>query len=186
MIRLIRQIRVLKTNFATKHLRLTFIELESICVNRNFLLGDKNMTAKEHNKLLGIFLLVHGGIQAFVMLILALVYGVIGIGLTATARRSEDQFVGIFFLLAILFIAIFSLILVVPQLIGGWKVLKEKNNARTWGIVGSIVALLSFPLGTAAGVYGLWFLFGEEGKRFYLGGGNQPQMFNAPPPNNWR
>jgi hypothetical protein len=144
------------------------------------------MTAKEHNKLLGIFLLAHGGLQALVMIFISIVYGVIGAGIAATARRPEDQFVGVFFLAAIVFVVVFSMILIVPQIIGGWKLLKEKSSARTWGIVGSIVALLSFPLGTAAGVYGLWFLFGDEGKRFYLGGGNRQNMFNAPPPNSWQ
>ena len=44
---------------------------------------------------------------------------------------------------------------------------------------------ISFPLGTAAGVYGMWFLFGDEGKRFYLGGG-QPQFQSLPPtPGSW-
>ena len=89
--------------------------------------------------------------------------------------------VGAIFIGMILFVVVISMIFVVPQLLGGWKLFKEKPGARTWGIVGSIIALLSFPLGTAAGVYGLWFLFGEEGKRFYLGG-NQQQMFGAPPP----
>lgn len=144
------------------------------------------MTAKEHNKLLGIFLLAHGGMQALVMVFLALIYGGMGTFMFANARRDEEAMIGAIFIGMIVFVIFFSLILIVPQIIGGWKLLKEKPSARTWGIVGSIIALLSFPLGTAAGVYGLWFLFGDEGKRFYLGGGNQQNMFNAPPPNNWR
>lgn len=145
------------------------------------------MTAKEHNKLVGIFLLAHGGLQLLVMIILALVYGVMGSAMLATARKDEQMFVGGIFLVMVLFLVVFSLLLLVPQIIGGYKLLKERPGARTWGIIGSILSCLSFPLGTAAGVYGLWFLFGEEGKRFYLGGaGQQQQMFNPPPPNNWR
>lgn len=145
------------------------------------------MTAKEHNKLIGIFLLAHGGMQLLVMIILALVYGVMGSAMMATARQDEQMFVGGIFLVMVLFVVLFSMILVVPQLLGGYKMLKERPGARTWGIIASIISCLSFPLGTAAGVYGLWFLFGDEGKRFYLGGaGQQQQMFNPPPPNNWR
>jgi hypothetical protein len=145
------------------------------------------MTAKEHNKLVGIFLLAHGGFQALIMLFVAVVYGVMGSAMLASARRDEQAMVGGIFLAMVAFVVVFSAILIVPQLLGGWKLLKEKPGARTWGIVGSIISCLSFPLGTAAGVYGLWFLFGEEGKRFYLGGAQQQQpMFNAPPPNNWR
>jgi len=145
------------------------------------------MTAKEHNKLLGIFLMAHGGLQLMMMLIVTLVYGGLGTFFIARARRDEEAIMGFFFIAAILFVVLFSLILVVPQLLGGWKLFKERPGARTWGIVASIVSCLSFPLGTAAGVYGLWFLLGEEGKRFYLGGSPQQQMFNPPPPpNNWR
>lgn len=143
------------------------------------------MTAKEHNRLVGIFLLAHGGLQAFTMILLALVYGGMGTFMVANARRSEEQMVGAIFIGMILFVVVLATIFVIPQLVAGWKLLKEKPGARTWGIVGSIIALLSFPLGTAAGVYGLWFLFGEEGKRYYLGGGPQ-NMFAPPPPNNWQ
>jgi hypothetical protein len=76
-----------------------------------------------------------------------------------------------------------------PQIIGGYKLWKERPNARTWGIIGSIVSCLSFPLGTAAGVYGLWFLFGDIGKQYYLGGSPQ-NAFNVPPqpppPSSWQ
>ena len=143
------------------------------------------MTAKEHNKLVGIFLLIHGGLSALLMVFMVVVYGIIGAGIAATANKQEEQMVGGIFLVIMVVVAIFSTLLIVPQLIGGWKLLKEKNGARTWGIVGSIIALLSFPFGTAAGIYGLWFLFGEEGKRFYLGGNNySPNSF--PPPQNWQ
>ncbi|HEX8371008.1 MAG TPA: hypothetical protein VF604_20860 [Pyrinomonadaceae bacterium] len=144
------------------------------------------MTAKEHNKLIGIFLMAHGGLQLLIMLFVSLIYGVMGGAMLATARRDQEAFVGGIFIVMVLFILAFALLLIVPQIIGGWKILKERPGARTWGIVASIVSCLSFPLGTAAGIYGLWFLFGEEGKRFYLGGAPQQQQFNPPPPNNWR
>ncbi len=143
------------------------------------------MTAKEHNKLVGIFLLVHSGLQTFVMIIMALIYGGIGTAMIAGAGKQEEQMVGAFFIGAVVIILVIALIFIVPQFVGGWKILKENPNARTWGIIASIIALLSFPFGTAAGVYGLWFLFGEEGRRFYLGG-TQQNMFNPPPPQNWQ
>jgi len=70
-------------------------------------------------------------------------------------------------------------------LMAGWKMLKEKTVGRTWGIAASIISLLSFPLGTALGIYGLWFLFGEGGKNFYRGG-NSINNFPPPPPNHWQ
>ncbi|CAN5521714.1 hypothetical protein BH10ACI3_BH10ACI3_14490 [soil metagenome] len=147
------------------------------------------MTAKEHNRLVGIFLMAHGTFQMFVMVIIGIVYAVIGSAMLVGGRKSEDQFVGAVFIGMIFLLAFISLIVMLPQIIGGYKLWKEKPNARIWGIVGSILACFSVPVGTAAGVYGLWFLFGDAGKQFYLGGPNQP-MFQNPPqppaPNSWQ
>jgi len=145
------------------------------------------MTAKDQNRLVGIFLMAHGGMQLLIMLMLVLIYGLMGVGIAAASRNQEGIFVSGVFIVMVLFVLFISLLLIVPQIFGGWKMYKELPGARTWGIIGSIVACLSFPLGTAAGVFGLVFLFGEEGKRFYLGGNNYaPQSFPPPPPNNWQ
>ena len=147
------------------------------------------MTAKEHNRLVGIFLMAHGAMQGLIMALLCVVYGVIGGALFVGGQKEEEKIVGLAFIGIIFVLAIVAMLFVLPQVLGGYKLWKERPNARTWGIIGSIISCLSFPLGTAAGVYGLWFLFGEEGKRFYLGG--QPQYaFNPtpqpPPPNSWQ
>ena len=152
------------------------------------------MTAKEHNRLSGIFLMAHGGMQGAVMLLICLVYGIIGAAIFGTAR-GDERFVGVFFIIAIIFVAVFTILFAGAQILGGYKMFKERPNARTFGIIASIVSILSFPLGTAAGVYGLWFLFGEEGKRFYLNPGmpyqpmigqQQYQFQEPPPPNSWQ
>jgi hypothetical protein len=146
------------------------------------------MTAKEQNKLAGTFLMVHAGVQAFVMLFIGLIYGGVGAAMFIGARREEEQFAGLIVIAFMVFLALLSLVLVVPQFVGGWKMLKERPNARTWGIIGSIVSCLSFPLGTAAGVFGLVFLFGEAGQQFYLTGANRQSLNDPapPPPSSWQ
>lgn len=147
------------------------------------------MTAKDHNKLLAIFHLVQGGLQSFAGIIIALVYGGLGLAFRANAHKPEEQFMGTIFIVLAFVAAPIVLLFAAVNLTAGYKMLKEKTGARTWGIVASIVSLLSIPLGTALGVYGLWFLFGDEGKRFYLGGsGGGQQYFNnpPPPPNGWQ
>ncbi len=145
------------------------------------------MAAKDTNKLAGIFLMIHGGIQTLIMGIFVLIYGGIGVGMLTTARKDDEQVAGAFLIGFALIIGFIFLLFIIPQLLGGWKMIKEKPNARTWGIIGSIVACLSFPLGTAAGVFGLVFLFGDEGKQFYLGGNSYSNnAFPPPPPNNWQ
>jgi hypothetical protein len=143
------------------------------------------MTAKDHNKLLSVFLLVHGGLQAFGGIFVALVYGGIGVSFLSMARKSDEKTMGGIFLVLSLIIAPIILIMAGVFLMAGWKLLKEKMNARTWGIVASSISLLSFPLGTALGIYGLWFLLGEQGKQSYsgeFGANNFPPL----PSNNWQ
>ena len=146
------------------------------------------MTAKEQNKLAGIFLLAHGALQAVMMVVLGLVYGGLGVAMFASAKRDEEQFVGLVFIIVMVFVVLFSMLFVIPQIVGGWKMIKEHPNARTWGIVGSIVSCLSFPLGTAAGVFGLIFLFGDPGKQFYLGSSNPANYYppQPPAPSSWQ
>jgi hypothetical protein len=85
-------------------------------------------------------------------------------------------------MIVIFICAIFlAVVLLIPSLIAGLKMRKGKMSGRTWGIIAAIIALLNIPLGTALGIYALWFLFSAEGKNFYLSGGN-PNMVSSPPP----
>jgi hypothetical protein len=70
----------------------------------------------------------------------------------------------------------------------GFKIRKHAGIARALGIVASCLCLLGFPLGTALGVYGLWFLFGDLGKSFYADN-DAPQNYyqpQPPPPSSWQ
>ena len=133
--------------------------------------------------------MIHGALQAVVMGIFGLIYGGLGAAMFLTSRKDDERFAGMAIFAMMIFIGIIALAFILPQIIGGWKLLKERPNARTWGIVGSIISCLSFPLGTAAGVFGLVFLFGESGRQFYLGG-NPAQTGYFPPqppaPNSWQ
>ncbi len=143
------------------------------------------MTAKEHNKLLAIFFLINGGLQALGGIVVTLIYGGIGAAFMTNARRSEDQMLGGFFLIFAIVAALIVFVFAGIAFFGGWKLLKQKSGARTWGIIASCVALLGFPLGTALGIYGLWFLFGEGGKQFYSGA-NSLGNYPPPPLNQWQ
>lgn len=145
------------------------------------------MTARDHNKLLSIFFFIMGGLQLLAGVLVLLMYGGMGMFFLTGSNRSEDQNVGGFLLVMAVVAGFFVLVFAGFFLLTGWKLLKEQAIGRTLGIIGSILSLLSFPFGTALGVYGLWFLFGEQGKSFYSGyrdnlSSGQP----PPPPNNWQ
>ena len=59
------------------------------------------------------------------------------------------------------------LIFSAPQIIGGIGLLKMQPWARILMIVLSALSLLSIPIGTALGIYGLWVLLNEETVRLF-------------------
>ena len=144
------------------------------------------MTARDHNKLLSIFFFINGGIQLLIGIFVVLVYGILGGALVAGGAKDEDQFVGGVFLVMAVIVGVIILLFAGFYLYSGFKMLREQKIGRTLGIVGSIMALLSFPIGTALGVYGLWFLFGDEGRNFYEGIERGGMNYAPPPPNSWQ
>lgn len=140
------------------------------------------MTGKDHNKLISILLLVKSGLTAFGGLIMVLMYG--GLGLFGMSQgKKDDVFIGGIFVVMAVIVGIIVFAIAAVELMAGWKMLKEKPSGRTWGIVASILMLINVPLGTALGIYGLWFLFGDLGKNFYLSNGMyEPGQFQPPPP----
>ena len=144
------------------------------------------MTARDHNKLLSIFFFIMGGLQLLAAIFVILMYGGFGTFMLTSSSRSEDQAAGGMFLVIGLLVGLFVLAFAGFFLFTGWKLLKEKSIGRTLGIIGSILSLLSFPLGTALGVYGLWFFFGDQGKAFYSDYRGGLNTNPPPPPQNWR
>ena len=146
------------------------------------------MNAKEHNNLLGIFLIVYEALQVIGLLIAIFVMvGMIGFVFSQVPGREAIPFG----LIALIVVAalLFSALLLIPGFIAAIKIRRESPDARGWAIAASIIALLNFPLGTALGVYGLWFLMGDMGKAFYLGGGSKANFTTPPPPpapNSWQ
>jgi hypothetical protein len=146
------------------------------------------MTAKDHNRTLGILFLVYAGLQMFGLVIAGVVMLVVSSSMMADLQRNADMPAG--FLVTIIFVAVvFSFVLLIPELVAGLKLLKAKPNGRIWGIVASVIAVVNIPIGTALGIYGLWFLLGDQGKQLYAAGTPQggfqapPQ---PPPPNSWQ
>lgn len=143
------------------------------------------MTAKDHNKLLGIFFSISAGLGVLGIVLGALMYGGFGIAMMSAGNRNERT-MGMFFLIGAVALIPIGLIFLIPQILAALKMIKNKPGARTWGIIAAILMLLSFPIGTALGIYALWFLFSENGKAFYAGGTENQFSTPPPPPNNWR
>ncbi|CAN5208165.1 hypothetical protein BH10ACI1_BH10ACI1_27020 [soil metagenome] len=128
---------------------------------------NKSMTATEHNNIIGILHLVEGGLQIVLAVFLAFICFGAGYFFRANVGVKDSEMIGTILLITGLVIAPVIFILSAINIIAGWKMLKEKGGARTWGIIASIICLFNIPFGTALGVYGLWFLYGVEGKEMY-------------------
>ena len=131
------------------------------------------MTGTEHNRILAIGFAVFAALYLFTYLLLLLVTtGVfVGLGLSLAGESGDDKQVGIGILggiFTVLFYVVLGLICVLPTALASWKLFKRKPKARPWATVAAIVVLPVLPMGTALGIYALWFLFSTEGKRFYL------------------
>lgn len=144
------------------------------------------MTARDHNNLLGIFILIQGGIVFLTGLMLTLIYGGVGLAMLGMSRHEEEMFTGGFMLAFGLIFGIVMLIVSSLYLFTGLKIRKQRNIGRILGIVVSILSLFSFPLGTALGIYGLWFFFGDAGKSLYSGMPQAQAYTPPPPPNSWQ
>lgn len=134
------------------------------------------MTAQEHNKVIGILFSVLGGVGVFSLLLTAVQFA-IGNGfkdlaeLNAAIHRTNPDFPDIlyWFTVILLFSSILGLLTSLLELAAAFGMLKRTSWARVVAITAAVLALLGIPLGTAFGIYALWFLFSEKGKQFYRG-----------------
>ncbi len=147
------------------------------------------MTARDHNNLLGIFFMVKAGILAVAGVIMGLVYAGVGAVMLGAGHKQDEHIAGGAMMVFGILLGLVFLAIALFDLVTGIKVRRMSPVGRILGIIVSIMSLFSFPLGTALGVYGLWFFFGDMGRNLYLGGSEAPAGSynppNQPPPNSW-
>jgi len=141
------------------------------------------MTPQEHNKFVGLAQLGYAGLHLLIIIVLM---GVEGYMFEDIYNRSQEMggpppppFVGLIFV----FVGVFSVAMTIPSVVAGYALLKRRPWAKVAGIVGGVVAAMSFPIGTAIAVYTFWFLFGDVGKQVY---GVKKKELPPPPPSEWQ
>jgi hypothetical protein len=153
------------------------------------------MTAQDHNKLLSILFFIKGGLLTIVAAVFVIIYGMFGAIFGAAMMAGPDKEaklagagIGGFFIVFAIGIGLFIMLFASLYLFTGWKLQKQQPIAKTMVTIASCLALLSFPLGTALGIYGLWFIFGDMGKAIYSGGRlDYPPPPTVPPgPHSWQ
>jgi len=145
------------------------------------------MTARDHNNVLGILFMVRGGLMAFVGLMVGVFMAFGGVMGMSFGHRHDDQIAGGIMIAGGIVGGLVIIAFGMLDLFTGTRIRRISPLGRTLGIILSILMLFSFPLGTALGIYGLWFLLGDMGKALYLGPGAPATGYDppAPPPNSW-
>ena len=127
------------------------------------------MTLEEHNRTLGILHVVYGLLHT--LLVAAILGFMVFVFSAAGAEPNAPP--PAFFLLFALFGGLFALIYTLPSYVAGYAMLKRKPWARVASIIAAVIEVTNVPLGTALGIYALWFLFGR-GEAFYRGDALSP------------
>jgi hypothetical protein len=121
----------------------------------------------EHVKILGIMHLVYGILGVLAGIIVLVIFGGLA-GLVSVADRSGDSLIAVPILGGIgAFVFILLLALSLPGIIAGLGLLQLRPWARVLTIVLSALELMSVPLGTVLGIYGLWVLLSPGGEQLF-------------------
>ncbi len=110
---------------------------------------------RQHVTLLGAFLIAHSALSLLLAMILFV--SIAGGGMLsgdATAIAITGTLAAV--------LAGFFVLLALPGLIAGIGLLYGKKWARVLGLIVCILSLLSIPLGTALGIYGIYVLTRDE------------------------
>ena len=153
------------------------------------------MNAHDKARLLGLLFWIYTAFSIVLVGVIAAIYiAIFGFVFTQVPQKAGDpppELIMSILIIAFLFAFFFTILFSVPKIVAGYGLRKEKSWAWTWALVASIMACMSFPIGTGIGVFGLIFLLSDEGKRYF----NDPAFRNqlagggslaAPPPNSWQ
>ncbi|MEP6947175.1 MAG: hypothetical protein ABJA02_14740 [Acidobacteriota bacterium] len=153
------------------------------------------MTPRDKARLLGLLFWIFAGFNVGLVTVIAVVYVVIFGAVFSNMPHKHGEpgpevilpMLIIIFAFALFFVILFS----IPKIVAGYGLRNGKSWARIWAIIASIIACMSFPFGTAIGVFGLVFLFGDDGKRYFdspdlgIHGLVEDLPVRAPEPNIW-
>jgi hypothetical protein len=121
----------------------------------------------EHVKILGIMHMVYGILGVLAGIIVLVIFGGLA-GLVSVAGRSGDSLIAVPILGGIgAFVFLLLLSLSLPGIIAGFGLLQLRPWARILTIVLSALELMSVPLGTVLGIYGLWVLLSPGGEQLF-------------------
>lgn len=113
-------------------------------------------------KILAICSIVYHALQAIIVLIIVPIF------LSASIMADDATTAGILSLVGTI-ITITILVLTIPGIIGGIGLLKGKRWSRILLMIANAISLLSFPIGTALGIFTFIILTKDEAEEMLVG-----------------
>ena len=123
---------------------------------------------KSHVDFLGTLFIIWGVLTALIGLS-TLALGVAAVSLITSAARggAGGQFAASLTAAAFTALAIIALIWGIAHIAVGVPLRRRQSSARLFALMLGSVDLVLLPYGTALGVYALWALLSEDGKRLF-------------------
>ncbi len=153
------------------------------------------MNTHDKARLLGLFFWLFTAFNIVLVAAIAIIYvAIFGVFFSQQPVRPGDpppELIMTILIAVFAFAVIFTVLFSIPKIVAGYGLRNNKPWARTWAIVASVMACMSFPFGTAIGVFGLVLLFSDEGKKYFENAAYRGQLAGsgslAPPqPNSWQ
>ena len=153
------------------------------------------MNAHDKARLLGLFFWLFTAFNILIVAVIAIIYiAIFGVVFTQVPQKAGEpppEMIITILVVVFAFALIFTVLFSIPKIVAGYGLRKDKPWARVWAIIASVMACMSLPFGTAIGVFGLVFLFSDEGKKYfddaaYRGQVAGGQVVPPPPPNSWQ
>ncbi len=123
---------------------------------------------RNHVRVLGYLYTVLGALGILAGIIVMVVMGGVA-GLASAASEEDGQVAGPILGGIGLALCVFLMAVSLPGLAAGIGLLQMRSWARILAIVVSALNLLSLPIGTAIGIYGLWVLLSAETQGLFEG-----------------
>lgn len=121
-------------------------------------------TLDTHKKVLGIIYVITASLVIFAALFIRMLMSVI-FGFAFEDATAEEQRIADFVMAITAFLpAILIIFSGIPTLIAGIALLMRQSWAPLFALVMGILKLISFPIGTAIGIYAIW-IYSEDQKQ---------------------
>jgi len=117
-----------------------------------------NSNLNTHVKVVAVLHILSGVLGLISVVVIFALFGVAGGIVISQGEPGAATVIGMVALLIGGFLAVLAL----PEIIGGWGLLAQKEWARVLVIVLGVLHVVNFPFGTALGVYTLWALLSKE------------------------